>query len=122
LFADPRAEELKYFRKNGFYPIMHVVAFKEQVLARNPWLVKSITDAFQQAKDACAGYYDDPNWSRFIWGRHLFEEERALFGADPWPYGIEKNRANLTRFIEYSLDQGLMEKKLEMEDLFTEGS
>jgi 4,5-dihydroxyphthalate decarboxylase len=118
LFADPKAQEIKYFRKNGFYPIMHVVAFKEQLLARNPWLVESITDAFKKAKEACAGYYDDPNWSRFVWGRHLFEEERALFGADPWPYGIEKNRANLARFIDYSLDQGLMEKRLAVEDLF----
>jgi 4,5-dihydroxyphthalate decarboxylase len=122
LFADPRAEEVKYFRKNGFYPIMHVVAFKDPLLARNPWLAKSITDAFEKAKELCAGYYDDPNWSRFVWGRHLFEEERTLFGADPWPYGIEKNRANLKRFIDYSLDQGLMEKRLEVEDLFTDVS
>jgi 4,5-dihydroxyphthalate decarboxylase len=122
LFADPKAEEIKYFRKNGFYPIMHVVAFKEHVLARNPWLVKSITDAFEKAKEACTRYYDDPNWSRFIWGRHLFEEERTLFGADPWPCGIEKNRANLMRFIDYSLDQGLMEKRLEVENLFVEPS
>jgi 4,5-dihydroxyphthalate decarboxylase len=122
LFADPKAEEIKYFRKNGFYPIMHVVAFKEQVLARNPWLAKSIAGAFEKAKEICASYYDDPNWSRFVWGRHLFEEERALFGADPWPYGIEKNRANLKRFIDYSLDQGLMEKRLEVEELFTDGS
>src|SRR5690606_32285870 len=26
LFADPKAEDFRYFRKNGFYPIMHVVA------------------------------------------------------------------------------------------------
>ena len=28
LFADPKQEEIKYFQKNGYYPIMHVVAFK----------------------------------------------------------------------------------------------
>jgi len=118
LFADPKAEEAKYFRKNGYYPIMHVLAFKDEVLAKNPWLAKSMTDAFDKAKAACMEYYDDPNWSRFVWGRHLFEEERAAFGDDPWPHGIEKNRANLERFIGYSLDQGLMEKKLGVEELF----
>jgi 4,5-dihydroxyphthalate decarboxylase len=118
LFADPKAEEIKYFRKNGYYPIMHVLAFKDEVLARNPWLVMSVTEAFDKAKKACMGYYDDPNWSRFVWGRHLFEEERTLFGEDPWPHGIEKNRANLKRFIDYSLEQGLMEKGLEVEELF----
>jgi 4,5-dihydroxyphthalate decarboxylase len=120
LFADPKAEEIKYFRKNGYYPIMHVVAFKDRVLQQSPWLAQSVSDAFEKAKKNCRDYYDDPNWSRFVWGRHLFEEERTAFGEDPWPSGIEKNRANLERFVSYSVDQGLMERKLEVEDLFTE--
>jgi len=118
LFADPKAEETKYFRKNGYYPIMHVVAFKDDVLANDPWLAKTVAEAFDKAKEACMEYYDDPNWSRFVWGRHLFEEERAAFGDDPWPHGIRKNRANLERFIGYSLDQGLMEKMLGIDELF----
>jgi 4,5-dihydroxyphthalate decarboxylase len=118
LFTDLKAEETKYFRKNGYYPIMHVVAFKDQVLAQYPWLARSVMEAFDKAKEACVEYYDDPNWSRFVWGRHLFEEERIAFGEDPWPHGVKKNRANLERFIGYSLDQGLMEKKLEVEELF----
>jgi len=122
LFADPKAEETKYFRKNGFYPIMHVVVFKADVLAKDPWLAKSVAAAFDKAKEVCMEYYDDPNWSRFVWGRHLFEEERAAFGDDPWPYGIRKNRANLERFIGYSLDQGLMEKMLGIDELFAAGT
>ena len=120
LFADPKAEETKYFRENGYYPIMHVVAFKHDVLAKNSWLATNVTAAFDKAKEVCMEYYDDPNWSRFVWGRHLFEEERKAFGDDPWPHGIKKNRANLERFIGYSLDQGLMHKKLEVEELFVE--
>jgi 4,5-dihydroxyphthalate decarboxylase len=118
LFADAKLEESKYFRKNGYYPIMHVVAFKDSVLAKNPDLAMGVLRAFDKAKEACLEYYDDPNWSRFVWGRHLFEEEREVFGGDPWPNGIAKNRANLERFIEYSLDQGLLEKKLRVEELF----
>jgi 4,5-dihydroxyphthalate decarboxylase len=118
LFADPKQEEVKYFHKNGFYPIMHVVAFKDEVLAKHPWLARNIMAAFHKAKQACMAYYDDPNWSRFIWGRHLFEEERRVFGEDPWPHGVSRNRDNLERFIGYSVDQGLMERKLEVEEIF----
>ena len=118
LFAEPKQEEIKYFQKNGYYPIMHLVAFKDEVLEKNPWLAQNVMAAFDKAKEACAAYYDDPNWSRFVWGRHLFEEERKAFGEDPWPHGVKKNRANLERFIGYSLDQGLMEKKLELGELF----
>ncbi len=118
LFSDPKQEELRYFRKNGFYPIMHVVAFKDEVLKRHPWLPRSVMEAFERAKEVCKHYYSDPNWSRLVWGRHLFEEERRLLGEDPWPYGVKSNRANLERFMGYSLDQGLMEKRLAVEDLF----
>lgn len=118
LFADPKREEIKYFQKNGYYPIMHVVAFKDGVLAKNSWVAQTIIAAFDKAKEACVEYYDDPNWSRFVWGRHLFEEERKTFGEDPWPHGVKKNGANLERFIGYSLDQGLIEKKLAVEELF----
>lgn len=118
LFADPKQEELKYFRKNGYYPIMHLVAFRDDVLAQHPGLGSSVIEAFDRAKEASRSYYDDPNWSRFVWGRHLYEEERALLGEDPWPHGVRSNRSNLERFIGYSLDQGLMEKKLAVEELF----
>src|SRR5262249_51462286 len=40
LFADPKGEEIKYFQKNGYYPIMHVVAFKNEVLDRHQGLAK----------------------------------------------------------------------------------
>jgi len=72
---------------------------------------------FQQAPDLFPRR-DDPNWSRLAWGRHFFEEERNLLGEDPWPYGVGKNRANIERFMGYSLDQGLMEKKPAVEDIF----
>jgi 4,5-dihydroxyphthalate decarboxylase len=118
LFPDAKAEELKYFRKNGFFPIMHVVAFKDAVLSAHPWLAQAVMELFARGKEVCRRYYDDPNWSRLVWGRHLFEEERRLLGADPWPYGVAQNRANLERFMGYSLDQGLMTKKLAVEELF----
>ena len=118
LFADAKKEDIRYFLKNGFYPIMHVVVFKDGLLESHPWLAQSVMGAFEQAKEACKHYYDDSNWSRLAWGRHLFEEESRILGEDPWPYGVRKNRANLERFMEYSTDQGLMERKLTVEELF----
>ncbi len=122
LFRDPRAEELRYFRKNGFYPIMHVVAFRNEVLERYPFAVRSVTDAFEKAKAACREYYADPNWSSLVWTRHLYEEERAVLGEDYWPYGLRRNRANLERFMGYSRDQGLMDRPLTVEELFVEST
>jgi len=119
LFADPRQEELKYYRKNKFYPIMHIIALKQEWVEREPWIVRTVMDLFEEAKKIYSQYYDDPNWSQLAWGRHFFEEQRNLFGEDLWPSGIRKNRNNLERFIEYSQDQGLIDKKMEVDQLFT---
>ena len=118
LFAEPKAEDLRYYKKNGFFPIMHVVAFKDEVLKKFPGAAQSLFKAFGEAKRLCREFYADPNWSWLAWGRQAFEEEEKLLGPDPWPYGLEKNRANLERFVGYSLDQGLMTKKMALEELF----
>lgn len=120
LFANARDEELKYFRKNGFFPIMHILVFKEEILKDNPWVAGRVVKAFAQAKEICRHYYDDPNWSWLAWGKHFMEEQQYLLGDDPWPLGVKRNRANLERFMGYSLDQGLMAKKMPVEELFHE--
>ncbi|MDH3445487.1 MAG: ABC transporter substrate-binding protein [Deltaproteobacteria bacterium] len=118
LFADPKAEDLRYYKKNRFFPIMHVVAFKDDVLKKYPESAQSLFNAFDAAKTICRGYYTDPNWSWLAWGRQAFEDEEQLLGPDPWPYGVKNNHANLERFVGYSLDQGLMARRITVEELF----
>ena len=118
LFEDPKAEDLRYYTKNGFFPIMHVVAFKDEVLKKYPEAAQALYDAFSTAKKICREFYADPNWSWLAWGRQEFEEQEKLLGQDPWPFGLERNRANLERFVGYSLDQGLMTKSMALEELF----
>ena len=120
LFTDSKAEEARYVRKNGFYPIMHLVAFRDEVLERYPDAAAAMLEAFVQADAICERYYDDPNWSRLVWGRLHLEEERRLLGRDLWPSGIAKNRACLDRFMAYSLDQGLLAKPISVDSLFAE--
>ena len=119
LFSDPQAEEVGYFKRNGFYPIMHVIAIKQSILDHDPWVAISLMSAFDEAKSVWSSYFDDPNWSRLVFGRQWLEEERRLLGPDPWPYGVAANRANLERFVQYEHEQGLIPNPLTMEDLFT---
>ena len=120
LFADSKSEEARYYKKNGFYPIMHLIAFRDDVLQRYPEAAGAMMDAFAETNRISALYYDDPNWSRLAWGRLDLEEERRLLGHDLWPIGVKKNRANLERFMEYSRDQGLTKKAMAVDSLFAE--
>jgi 4,5-dihydroxyphthalate decarboxylase len=118
LFADSRAEEQAYFARNGSFPIMHLVAFRNDVLDQEPWLAGGVMDAFGRAHAICQRHWEDPNWSRLAWGRQLVEDERAAFGRDPWENGVVANRANLERFVGYSHEQGLIQKPMPVESLF----
>jgi len=122
LFSDPRAEEEAYYQRNGFYPIMHVLAIKPEVVAERPWVAMGLFQAFEQAKQMCYEYYSDPNWSHLAWAPHLEGQERNVMGPDPWPNGVARNRANLERFIQYELDQGLIDRRLEVDELFAEST
>ncbi len=118
LFADCKAEELDYYESVGDYPIMHVVAIRQEVIDRNPWVARAVYDMFNDAKRLAEEYYEDPNWSRLAWGRHDYEDERRLFVRDPWENGFKRNRKNIERFIKYSHDQGLIDAPYEPETLF----
>ena len=118
LFADSRGEELRYFRSHGFFPIMHVIALKEDSVARYPWMPAALSEAFYRAQDICQSYYADPNWTMLAWTRHLFEQEQESLASNLWPIGLRGNRNNLDRFVDYMMDQGLLSKKPRLEELF----
>lgn len=122
LFPDAKAEEARYYKKYGFFPIMHVIVFKDSVLDQHPEAAAAFLDMFAKINDVSARYYDDPNWSRLAWGRLHLEEERRLLGQDLWPTGVKKNRANLEMFMSYSRDQGLISEPIPVESLFAPGT
>ncbi len=120
LFPDPDKEEERYFRKYGWWPIMHIVAVHKQHADANPALCRQLIDVFKQAREISWTYYSDPNWSSLAGGRRLVERERNMFGKDPWTFGKRANEKNLEQFIMYSHDQGLISRELAVDELFHE--
>ena len=118
LFADPKAEDLRYYKKNGFFPIMHVVAFKDDVLKKYPEAAAEFVQRVRRRQENLPRVLRRSELVVACVGPASFRRRRKLLGPDPWPYGLEKNRANLERFVGYSLDQGLMAKKMAAEELF----
>lgn len=119
LFDDPKAEEQAYFGRTGIFPIMHTVALQSDLVERFPWVARSLLDAFVEAKRLAIARLDNPRTVSLAWLRALQEEERDILGADPWRYGFDDvNRATLSTFLRYALDQGLVKQPLQPEDLF----
>src|SRR5689334_3019423 len=50
LFSDPAAVAKDYFKRTGFFPIMHVIGIRRTLAERHPWLPGAVYKAFEQAK------------------------------------------------------------------------
>lgn len=118
LFADPRAEETRFVEQNGYWPIMHVVALKNETVAARPELPRQLMDAFDAAMRIATDYLDDPNWSRQPWAKYTLQDEKLAFDRDLWTSGLAANRKNLDRFIGYAADQGLIDRRIDAASLF----
>ncbi len=118
LFEDPKAEEVRYYKANGYWPIMHVVALTRDAVTRQPELPRLLLQAFQNAASIHKAYITDPGWSQLAWAKYAREAESAAMSGDPWTSGVAANRANLDRFIGYSYDQGIIDRRLRVAELF----
>jgi 4,5-dihydroxyphthalate decarboxylase len=120
LFEKYEEVEAAYFRKTGLFPIMHSVALREEVWEECPWIARSLFKAFQRAKEIAYERLNDtsPYKISLAWFRRPVEEQRAVLGDDPWPYGLDKNRHVVATLMSYLYEQGLAKEKLEVDKVF----
>lgn len=120
LFPNYRELEEQYYKKTRLFPIMHTVVVKESVWAENPWAVRSLYNAFREAKDLCLKEMAETGALKYSipWLIPEIEREREIFGKDLWPYGLEANRHAIEKMMQFSYEQGLAEKILPVEELF----
>jgi 4,5-dihydroxyphthalate decarboxylase len=120
LFADYRPIELAYARKTGIFPIMHVVAMRREVYERDRWLAMSLFKAFDEARQRSLRRAADVTASFFPlpWIADQLRFAQEVFGDDPWPYGIERNRTTLEAFLDYAFEQGVCGQRLKVEAVF----
>ncbi|NQU69868.1 MAG: PhnD/SsuA/transferrin family substrate-binding protein [Rhodospirillales bacterium] len=120
LFPDYHAVEKAYWQKTKYFPIMHVCAIRTTLVEQHPWLAGNVFNAFSEAKDIAIKRL--PNFgaakATLPWLAAEVEETVALMGEDYWPYGVENNRIALENATRYSYEQGLSDRKLDIEELF----
>ena len=120
LLANPREVELDYGKRTGIFPIMHVVAMRRDKYEAYPWIAMNLFSAFTEAKDRSVARASDitASFLPIPWAPELMEESKRWLGNDPWPYGIESNRATLEAFADYAFEQGVCARKVELDELF----
>ena len=124
LFPDYRTDERGYFRSTGLFPIMHVAVVRRELVSRHPWLPSSLYKAFSQAKAASIGRLGEIGALAVTlpWLVAEYEDTVREMGPDYWPYGIERNRTVLEAAVRYANEQGLIDRRLSLDELFAPGA
>lgn len=126
LFSDPKAEELEYYQETGIHPIMHVVVIRDSVLEENPWVAPRIYESFCEAKNESIQRNRSPSRHMSLTWSHLNQlEQQRLMGPpeEVWEYGLTpKTKNELNTFLEYSVNQGLIPKQYDLDELFVDST
>jgi 4,5-dihydroxyphthalate decarboxylase len=124
LFENFKEVEQDYFRRTRIFPPMHTIVVRRDVLATQPWIARSLYDAFVEAKRRAVAELGNPVvlCTTLPWQVADFEATRELMGDDYWPYGLEANRHALETLIRYSCEQGLATQAVPVESLFAQNT
>ncbi len=109
-----QAEEktlIDYYQKTEIYPILHSITIKQDVVSKNPEVAKNLLAAFRQSRELAANYMSEEE-------KRLAEGEKRLLGRDPYNcnLGIQDHKA-LDTLIDYLVEDGILDRKLEVESL-----
>ena len=119
LFPNHAALERDYFKRTGFFPIMHTLLIKNEVLEKNPWAAMSLFDAWQRSKEKC---YEWLEWQRVhqtsLWYRALWEEEHAAGGRDFYRWGFRETRPEVDKLLEYCHRHAMTPRRFKPEEMF----
>jgi len=120
LFPNYRAEEERFFKKTGIFPIMHLITMRRTAFEQHPWIAMNLYKMFDEAKRRCFNRLADFTCARvpLPWAAAIAEEIVAECGPDPFPYGIEASRPTIEAFCRYANDQGVTQRRMTADDLF----
>jgi 4,5-dihydroxyphthalate decarboxylase len=122
LFPNYRQVEKEYYTRTGIFPIMHVVVIKRSLYEAYPFVATSLYKAFEESKNIALSKMKSLHSLRYMlpWLPSEIDEINEVFGGDPWPYGLERNRATLEALLSYTVEQGIIGDRLNLEDLFVQ--
>ncbi len=122
LFPEWRTVEQNYFQRTKLFPIMHIMGIRRDVLAAQPKLASALVKAFDQAKQLAQAQLDVHHALPVMlpWMTAELHATQALMGQDFWKHGLDANRDMLETQIRWSFEQGLIPRRLALEELFVD--
>lgn len=123
LFINPRQAAEDYHRRTGFFPTMHLIGVRREILERDRWLGRALYEAFANAKLLAESEWEatlaaSSPATMFPFLAEEWTAMKALLGADPWCYGVRANRAELETVCRWSFAQHLSRHLVTLHEFF----
>lgn len=120
LFPDYRKVEAEYFRRTGFFPIMHTLAVRRRLADAHPDLPAKLFRAFVAGRDQAIAELAMVNAFRVAlpWPAAVLEDTKAMLGDDYWPCGFRRCHKELSTMTRYAHEDGLTNRQVAPEELF----
>lgn len=121
LIPDPDAAALAALRRDGLYPINHLVVVRDDLLAAHPWLAADLFEAFAKSKRAYVERLRRGDVAEPTATDRLHQQVMEVLD-DPLPYGIAPNRAMIDKLVDHAISQRILDRRPAIEDVFAEGT
>ena len=122
LFPDRMAEGARFYKNHGFLPVNHAYIIRGDMYKKYPWIAINLYAGFAKAKALAREKLAESIPSALFFGPEYAAMTRGMIGDDPFPYGVNANRAMLDTVSGYSHEQGLTPRKMKVEELFAEST
>jgi 4,5-dihydroxyphthalate decarboxylase len=109
---------LDYFRKTGILPANHMVIVKNAVLEKYPWVALELFKTFQKSKELAYQWAAEMSRAHLLFEGEDLRKQSEVFGADPYPLGLNANRKMLEILARSSFEQGLTQQLTVVDELF----
>jgi 4,5-dihydroxyphthalate decarboxylase len=113
LFPDRVAENVRYYRKTGLFPINHMMVVRKDVADKEPWIIMNLVEAFKQANDLANAQRLEHVEYHLASGLLRGDARTALV-----QHGVAANRQTIETIAQYSVEQGLTQRPVKFEELF----
>lgn len=118
LIENPTEVGFTALRETGLYPINHLVVVKNELLAKHPDLATDVFEAFAEAKRIYVGKLRNDAIADLNKTDKMYKRVMEVTGEDPLPYGIEPNRENVEKLIEFALSQSIITRRPSFDEIF----
>jgi len=90
---------------------------RRSLYEQHPWVALNIFNAFRLAKERVGARMREMVSTHVELGL-LGPDARKALSVDPYPYGVKSNQKVLETVVDYSFEQGLTPRRMQLDEVF----